>query len=71
MSCPQSSCVQASCSPTIWLFSPKKKEPEEEHKARLKKTALGLPTTLIKKAVVDMHWRVRMVIKAGGDLLNE
>ena len=53
------------------MFSPKKKEPEEEHKARLKKTALGLPTTLIKKAVVDMHRRVRMVIKAGGDLLNE
>ena len=53
------------------MFSPKKKEPEEEHKARLKKTALGLPTTLIKKAVVDMHWRVRTVIKAGGDLLNE
>ena len=53
------------------MFSPKKKEPEEEHKARLKKTAVGRPTTLIKKAVVDMHWRVRVVIKAGGDLLNE
>lgn len=53
------------------LFSPKKKESEEEYKARLKKTALGLPTTLVKKAVMDMHRRVRMVIKAGGDLFNE
>ena len=53
------------------MYSPKKKESEEEHKARLKKTALGLPTTLIKKAVVNMHRRVRMVMKAGGDLLNE
>ena len=35
-------------------------------KARLRRTALGLPESVVRKAVSDMYKRVRKVIAAGG-----
>ena len=39
---------------------------------RLRKTAMSLPTKVVKDAVMDMHRRVRKVVAAeGGGLFTE
>ena len=45
---------------------PKKKETKTEFMARLRHTALTLPTAVVQKAVRDMHRRVRLVVKFKG-----
>ena len=43
-----------------------KKESVDEFKARLRKTALGLPTSLVKKCVGDMRRRCRLFANEQG-----
>ena len=52
-------------------FPKDKKESEDEFKARLRKTALGLPTTLVKKCVGDMRRRCQKIIECKGGLFTE
>ncbi len=46
-------------------------ETQEQFKARLRKTALSLPTSLVKKCVGDMQRRCRLINEAGGGLMRE
>ena len=48
-----------------------KKESTDAYKARLRKTALGLPKIVVEKAVKDMHRRVQLLMKTKGDLFTE
>lgn len=48
-----------------------KKESKLVYMARLRKTALALPTSVVKNAVMDMHKRVRKVVQAEGGLFKE
>ena len=52
-------------------FSVKKKETKEEYLARLRRTALGLPASVVKRAVMDMHRRVRLAVAAKGAVFIE
>lgn len=52
-------------------FRKDKKETKEAYKMRLKKTALSLPTAVVKKAVRDMRRRCREVVKAKGGLFEK
>ena len=52
------------------LFADDHKETKEEYMSRLRRTALGLPTTVVKKAVEDMQKRVRLLKKAKGGLIS-
>ena len=47
-----------------------KKETKEKYMNRLRRTALALPTSVIKKAVGDMSRRVALVSKAKGNLIE-
>ena len=46
-------------------------ETQEQFKARLRKTAMSLPTSLVKKRVGDMQRRCRLINEAGGGLIKE
>lgn len=48
-----------------------KKESKETYMKRLRKTALSLSPTSVRNAVMDMHKRVRQVVKAEGGLFIE
>lgn len=52
-------------------FDEKKKETREAYLARLRRTALGLPSPVVKKAVMDMHRRVRLAVAAKGGVFLE
>ena len=52
-------------------FPKSKKESRALFKARLRRTAMGLPESVVRKAVSDMHRRVRMVVAAEGGHINE
>ena len=52
-------------------FRKNKKETKEQYMARLRRTALNLPTSLVTKAVKDMHRRLRKISAAGGGLIVE
>lgn len=52
-------------------FRKNKKESKVQYMTRLKKTALGLPTSVVSKAVMDIHRRIRLIEKAGGGLIVE
>ena len=52
-------------------FPPKFEETVEEFKARLKRTALGLPAPLVSKAIRDMRRRVQQVLAEKGGLFKE
>ena len=52
-------------------FDEKKKETRESYLARLRRTALGLPSSVVKKAVMDMHRRVRLAVAAMGGVFLE
>ena len=47
------------------------KETQDQFKKRLKKTAMSLPTALVKRSVGDMHRRCCAVVKASGGLFIE
>ncbi len=47
------------------------KESREEYKARLRRTALGLPRSVVGKAVADMERRVRALKEAKGMYFEE
>jgi hypothetical protein len=47
------------------------KETEDEFKARLKKTAMSLPTGLVKKCVGDMRRRCQQLIKVKGGYFKD
>ena len=51
-------------------FAPQFLKSEEQFKARLKRTTLGLPMPVVSKAVRDVHRRVRMVLAEKGGLFN-
>ena len=51
-------------------FRSSRVETKEQYKARLRRTALGLPTAEVTKAVQAMHKRVRMVAKERGGLIK-
>ena len=51
-------------------FPPRFLETEEAFKARLKRTALGLPTAIVSRAMHDMHRRVQLVLEEKGGLFN-
>ena len=52
-------------------FPKGKKETKDAFKARLRKTALGLPQSLVKKCVCDMRRRCQLIAKAKGGLIKE
>ena len=52
-------------------FPKSKKESRAQFKDRLRRTALGFPKSVVRKAVSDMHRRVRMVVAAEGGHINE
>lgn len=52
-------------------FPKSKRETMDEFKARLRKTALGLPTALVKKAVGSMKRRCQIISKNKGELFTE
>ena len=43
-----------------------KTETKEQYLSRLRRTALSLPTAVVKRAVQDMHRRVRVAAKFKG-----
>ena len=49
----------------------KKKESKAQYLARLRRTAMGLPQSVVTKAVQDMHRRVRLLARAKGGLFHE
>jgi len=49
----------------------KKRESEEEFKARLRRVALGLPAAQVTRAVMDMRRRVQLLHEAKGSLFQE
>jgi hypothetical protein len=52
-------------------FPKSRKETKQEFLARLRFTALTLPTAVVKNAVSDMHRRTRCLVKARGGLFHE
>ena len=48
------------------MFPKSKKESFDAFKARLRRTALGLPASVVRKAVSGMYKRVRMAVVARG-----
>ena len=52
-------------------FPKSKKETAEEFKVRLRRTALGLPESVVRKAVSDMYRRVRAVFAEDGGHIQE
>ena len=44
-------------------FPPSRKETKEQYLARLRRTALSLPEAVVKRAVQDMHRRVRLAVR--------
>ena len=52
-------------------FLKRKKETKEEFKTRLRKTAMGLPTYLVKAAVGSMTRRCKAIAHVSGDLFTE
>lgn len=52
-------------------FPANKKESKEQFLARLRRTALGLPTALVKRAVQDMKRRCTLIKEAKGYLIDE
>jgi len=50
-------------------FAKNYRETKEDFLARLRRTALGLPTNVVKKAVMDMEVRVALLKKAKGGLI--
>ena len=48
------------------MFPKSKKESFDAFKARLRRTAPGLPESVVRKAASDMYKRVRMAVAAGG-----
>ena len=52
-------------------FPERRKETRDAYRARLRRTALGLPTSVVKKAVMDMHRRVRLAVAAKGGVFVE
>ena len=52
-------------------FPKDKKETADEYKARLRRTALGLPTSLVTKAVKDMRRRTQDLVNVKGRLFTE
>jgi hypothetical protein len=52
-------------------FPKDKKETADEYKARLRRTALGLPTALVTKAVKDMRRRTQDLVNVKGRLFKE
>jgi hypothetical protein len=52
-------------------FRKSKRETMEEFRARLRKVALALSETKVKKAVGSMTRRCRTISAAGGDLFTE
>ena len=52
-------------------FPMKKKETREAFLARLRRTALGLPSSVVRRAVMDMHRRVRLAVAAKGAVFIE
>ena len=52
-------------------FRPSFKESEEAFKKRLRRTALGLPKSLVSRAVGDMAKRLALIKKAKGGLIDE
>lgn len=47
------------------------KETRDEYKARLRRTAMGLPSAVVRKAVHDMARRVQLLKEAQGHYLEE
>ena len=52
-------------------FPKSKRESMDEFKERLRRTALGLPPPLVKKAVAGMKRRCQIISAATGDLFSE
>ena len=52
-------------------FHKNRKETKVEFFSRLRRTALTLPSSVVKRAVCDMHRRVRLCVKAKGGLFSE
>ena len=52
-------------------FRPSFKESEEAFKKHLRRTALGLPKSLVSRAVGDMAERLALIKKAKGGLIDE
>ena len=52
-------------------FPKNKKERVEEFKVRPRRTALGLPESVVRKAVSDMYRRVRAVFAGDGGHIQE
>ena len=52
-------------------FPKNKKETKAAFLARLRKTALGLPATVVRKAVQDMQRRCKEIDEAEGGLIDE
>ena len=52
-------------------FRKGKKETKEAYKKRLRKTALSLPTAIVKNSVMDMRRRCQEVVKAQGGLFEK
>ena len=44
-------------------FSVKKRETKEQYLARVRRTALSLPEAAVKRAIQDMHQRVRVAVR--------
>ena len=52
-------------------FSKKKKETKAQFLARLRRTALTLPPSVVKNTLCHMHRRTRLLVKAEGGLFHE
>ena len=52
-------------------FHPNKKETMTQFIARLRRTALGLPPSVVRPAVQDMKRRCNLIAKAEGYLIDE
>ena len=52
-------------------FSAKKRETKKRYLERLRRTALSLPPSVVKRAVMDMHRRVRLAVSARGGIFIE
>ena len=55
----------------VKAFPASKKETVKQFKDRLRRTALSIPARVVRKAVNDMHARMRNMVDADGGHITE
>ena len=56
----------------MWKSAPSGRETVDRYKVRLRRTAMRLPTTAVRKAIYDIPTRMRAIVKAkGGNIAKD